>query len=322
MIRQLCLISVLLTVIALPLQAGTIETVALFDPMAGETPESIVFDRNDNAYISLAFTGEIRRVSPTGEMSTVAFVPLGAPCGDIPTILLGLAMDRQDRIYAAVNACDPADHGVWRISPETGNMTLVGNYPPFVIGNGLAIHRGYIYIADTFGPRVWRMPRQGGMAEIWTEDPLLARPPGALFPGPNGIRVFRNKVYVANSSTGDIVRIPIRRGMAGNGEVWATLPDGQGCDEFAFDVKGSIYCTTDPFNTVVRLDRDGGFEFLATADDLLDGPTSAAFGRRGTNRRWLYVTNAAFPQFTTTFRPSLMRIRLDVRGAPLLEGDE
>ena len=89
-----------------------------------------------------------------------------------------------------------------------------------------------------------------------------------------------------------------------------------GCDEFAFDVRGSIYCTTDPFNTVVRLDPDGTTEILLTADDLLDGPTSAAFGRHGTNRKNLYITNAAFPIFTTTFRPSLMRLRLNVPGAP------
>ncbi len=305
---------------SMPLAADHhIETVALFDAVAFETPESIVFDRRDNAYISLALTGEIRKVAPDATMSSLAFLPIGAPCGEIPTVTLGLAIDHRDRIYVAVNACDPSNHGIWRVSTQTGAAKLVGSLPSFVIGNGIAIHRGWIYVADTFGGKVWRLPKAGGMAEIWSEDPLLARPPGAVFPGPNGVRVFRNHLFVANSSTGNIVRIRIRRGVADAGKVHATLPDGQGCDEFAFDVKGSIYCTTDPFNTVVRLDRDGGSEILATAADLLDGPTSAAFGRRAKNSRWLYVTNAAFPQFTTTFRPSLMRIRVGARGAPLLE---
>lgn len=307
------------TVSTAPLAADShVETVVLFDAAAGETPESIVFDQQDNAYISLALLGEIRKVAPDGTTSSLAFLPIGAPCGDIPTVLLGLAIDRHDRIYAAVSACDPANHGIWRVSTQTGAAKLVGNLPPFVVGNGVAVHRGWIYVADTFGGKVWRLPKAGGLAEIWSEDPLLARPPDAVFPGPNGLRVFRNKVYVANSDTGIIVRIPIRQGMAGRARVHAT----QGCDEFTFDLKGSIYCTTDPFNTVVRLDRDGGSEILATAADLLDGPTSAAFGRRAGNSRWLYVTNAAFPRFTTTFRPSLMRIRVGARGAPLFESSK
>lgn len=41
------------------------ETLILFDPTAPpETPESIVFDRQDNAYITLSTTGEIRKSRP------------------------------------------------------------------------------------------------------------------------------------------------------------------------------------------------------------------------------------------------------------------
>jgi sugar lactone lactonase YvrE len=316
--RLVVLAFVMLGVAALPLSADShVETVVLFDAAAGETPESIVFDRQDNAYISLAALGEIRKVTPEREVSSLALLPIGAPCGDIPVMVLGLAIDRQDRLYAAVSACDPANQGIWRVSTQTGAMKLIGNLPPFVISNGIDIHRGWIYIADTLGGKVWRLPKAGGDAEIWSEDPLLARPADALFPGPNGLKVFRNKVFVANSATGNIVLIPIQKGSAGPARIRATLPDGQGCDEFAFDLKGSIYCTTDPFNTIVRLDRDGSSEILATAADLLDGPTSAAFGRRAKNRHWLYITNAAFPQFTTTFRPSLMRMRVQAQGAPI-----
>jgi hypothetical protein len=67
---------------------------------------------------------------------------------------------------------------------------------------------------------------------------------------------------------------------------------------------------------VVRLDPDGTVEVLLTAADGVDGSTSATFGRHGRNRKNLYITNAAFPFFTTAFTPSLMRLRLDVPGAP------
>ena len=300
-----------------PPPAGILETLILFDQAAGETPESIVFDRFDNAYISLAFRGEIRKVAPGyGSATPLAFLPIGGPCPPIPAVTLGLAIDRQDRLYAAVAACDPANQGIWRIDTSDGAAELIAPAPAATVINGIDVDGGFVYGADTFGGLVWRAPGAGGDLEIWSDDPLLDVAPGSPFPGPNGLRVFRRQVLVANSSTGNIVAIPIQpNGTAGTAYVRATLPFPQGCDEFAVDVHGSIYCTTDPFNTLVRLDPDGTTEVLLTGADELDGPTSAAFGRRGTNRKNLYVTNGAFPIFGG-LRPSLMRLRLAVPGAP------
>ncbi len=301
-----------------PILAEEAETLILFDPTPPpETPESIVFDRHDNAYITLSTTGEIRKIAPDFSQSSLAFMPIGAPCGMAPTLALGLAIDIFDRLYVAVTACDPSNTGIWKVDTDDGSIELIANAPSATIWNGIDVHRGFIYAADTFDGLVWRIPLHGGSPEIWADDPLLKRPPGAVFPGPNGLQFFRGKIFVANSSTGTIVGIPIRpNGTAGQAFVKATLPFPQGCDEFTFDLFGRIYCTTDPFNTIVRLDPDGSSEILLTADDLLDGPTSVAFGRRGQNRRNLYITNAAFPIFTTTFRPSLMRLRVDIPGAP------
>lgn len=292
------------------------ETLFLFDPRVPETPESIVIDRSDNAYISLALTGEIRKISPSGAVSTLASMPIGAPCGTQATLTLGLAIDHRDRLYVAVTACDPTNHGLWRVDTDNGAIELLANAPSHVIWNGIVVHNGFVYAADTWGGLLWRIPANGGVAEIWADFPLLKPPPDSEFPGPNGVGYFQREIYVANSATGDILAIPIEAdGSAGEPRVHATLPDGSGGDEFAFDVHGSIYCTTDPFNTVVRLDPDGTSQILLNADDLLDGPTSVAFGRRGGNRHNLYITNAAFPFFPRIFRPSLMRLRLNVPGA-------
>ena len=299
--------------------SGEAETLILFDPDVPENPESIVFDKDDNAYITMVFTGEIRKLSPLLTQSTLTFLPLGLPCADASriTVALGLALDQHDDLYVAISTCDPANQGFWKVDKDDGSLTQIGNVPPTTVINGIDVDKGVVYGADTFDGRIWRVPAEGGTPEVWSDDPLLKRPPGAVFPGPNGLRVYKKRVYVANSSTGTIVAIPIENdGTAGAGVVHATLPPPQGCDEFAFDVHGRIYCTTDPFNTIVRLDPDGTTETLLTEADGLDGPTSAAFGRRGTNRKNLYITNAAFPQFSTTLRPSLMRLRLDIPGAP------
>jgi hypothetical protein len=89
-------------------------------------------------------------------------------------------------------------------------------------------------------------------------------------------------------------------------------------DDLALDVRGRVYATTDPFDTVVRVDRDGSQHVLLDAADGLDGPTAAKFGVRGDDRSTLHVTNAAFPFFAAPGEPrdpSLLRVRLDTPGA-------
>jgi sugar lactone lactonase YvrE len=284
--------------------------------MVPETPESIVFDRQDNAFVTMAFTGEIRKIAPDLNQSTVTFMPLGAPCGMVVTVALGLAIDRHDQLYVAVTACDPSNSGIWKVDTDDGSIELLANAPSFVVWNGIDVHEGFIYAADTFGGLIWRIPATGGSPEIWADDPLLKIAPTSPFPGPNGVQFFRGDIYVANSSTGDILEIPINPdGSAGQATVFGSVFP-LGCDEFTFDVLGRLYCTTDPFNTLARISPDGTVEILLGPADLLDGPTSVAFGRKGTNKKNLYITNAAFPVFTTTFRPSLMRLRIEVPGAP------
>lgn len=301
-----------------PPDAPQLEVVAAFNPAALETPESLAIDRDGNIYISLALTGEIRKIAPDGTQSTFIQFPIGAPltfCGPFFNAVTGITIDPQDdTLYASVVSCDLASRGVWRVTPD-GTGEILATLPLESLPNGIALYRGFLYVADSFLPRIWRVPVEGGTAEVWLEDPLLAGGPG--LPGANGLKIFRHEVYVASSTQGLIVAIPIGpNGAAGAPRVHAVLPAGTGCDDFDLDVHGSIYCTTDPTNLLVRLDPDGTTEILLTAADGLDGPTAALFGRRGQDRFNLYITNAAFPFFSTTFQPSLMRLHLGVPGAP------
>lgn len=57
--------------------AADLSTVALFNPNAFETPESVQFDRHGNAYVSLALTGEIRKIAPDGTQTVLLTVADG-----------------------------------------------------------------------------------------------------------------------------------------------------------------------------------------------------------------------------------------------------
>ncbi len=102
----------------------TVETVALFDANALETPENIAIDNHNNKYISLALTGEIRKIAPDGSQSTVANLPLGAPpltvCGPFFAGLTGITLDQHDNLYANLASCDPDSRGCGR-SRATGS---------------------------------------------------------------------------------------------------------------------------------------------------------------------------------------------------------
>jgi sugar lactone lactonase YvrE len=88
--------------------------------------------------------------------------------------------------------------------------------------------------------------------------------------------------------------------------------DGVIADDFAFDARGNLYATTDPFNTVDVIRPDGSKETLLTAADGLAGPSAVAFGTGRGERTLLYVTNLSF--FERVPRPSLQRVDVGVPG--------
>jgi sugar lactone lactonase YvrE len=301
-----------------PPPPGPVEVVATFDPSALETPESIAIDTSGDIFLSLGLTGEIRKIDAAGVQSTVAFLPLGAPpltpCGSFIGIMGALALDPQDNLYVSLASCNDEDRGIWKVSPD-GEAHLLAGLPPFALPNGVVHHAGKVYVADSELGLIWRAPDDGsGPAEVWLDDPLLKPSVGHVFPGPNGLQLFHDEIYVANSDQFTILAAKIRDdGSAGPVRVHAA---GIGCDDFAFDVLGNLYATTDPFNTMVRVAPDGSMQVLLTAADGLDGPSSAAFGRTAGDHTTLYVNNAAFPFFSTTHSPKLLRLDIGIPGQP------
>lgn len=291
-----------------------VETVVAFDPVRGEFPEGIAFDADGSMLVSIAPLGEVRRFADDGTWSTV----LSLDPGSSGLGVLGLASERSGRFAVAVPSSSPDAHGVWHVGPQSAHR--VPGSEQIVFPNGIAIgHDGAEYVTDSIAGAIWRI-LPGGAAEPWLQHESLEGL-GVLNPfplGANGIAYAKRRLLVANTERCQIVEIPIdAAGAPGTPQVLHAFGPGAFLDGVAVDVAGNVYAVVPGRNEVVRLDRLGGVDVVARAEDGLNIPASAAFGIRTAGRRMLYVTNFSLPQLTPTPTPSVLALPIPLPGPPL-----
>ena len=81
------------------------------------------------------------------------------------------------------------------------------------------------------------------------------------YPGSNGIKIREGWAWISVSGRRLMVRVPIQPdGSAGAIEIAAARLSA---DDFAFGMSGSLYITTHPEHTLVRLDPSGARTTLA-----------------------------------------------------------
>lgn len=243
----------------------------------GQFLESIALSANGTAFVSTGPAGVIISVDASGKQRQFAKLDVG-PQG----FLMCLAFDSQGGLYATAISANPLIHGLWRFRAD-GTGGQIATLPPQAAPNGLALDEGHaqVLIADSFGGVVWSVPMQGGKAQVWTRDRLLApRPLVGRFPGANGLQRVGEAIIVTVSDRSLVLRFPITAsGAAGQPQiVAAALP----ADDFAAAQDGTLYVTTHPFNTVIRLTTLGKSTVIAGPRQNVIGPTSAALTPDGT----------------------------------------
>jgi hypothetical protein len=144
-------------------------------------------------------------------------------------------------------------------------------------------------VADDAAATVWQVDPKTGASHAWLAGGLLEAQNPDLPIGPNGVKVFNNAVYITNTGTGAIIRVPILAdGSAGIPSIYAS---GLMLDDFAFGSDGSIFLATQVRNSVVRLFPDGTTTTIATDVDGLLGDSALAFGRTAADSQDIYVVN-------------------------------
>lgn len=313
-----------------------------------ESPEGITVDKVGNVYISIvvgigdAQHDEIWKFTPSGEKSVLTqFSTPGLG-------RVGLAVDARGNVYIA-RALPVSDPGVYKVD-ESGQAILLPGTEQILFADGLAFDkRGNLYITEMTSlenqliacfpsgeGRIWRVPKDG-TAEIWLRDPLLnGNCLGGLgiAVGANGIQFYNGDLYLINTEQSTIVRVQVRPdGTPGSPEVWATIqpapespftPMGFPAmgDGFTFDVHGNAYVAVVSQSVIVRINaEDMSQETIALFPlDLLDTPTSLAFGTGKGERQSLFVVNMGWMYrfgFPDPPGPSLMKFDVGIPGRPL-----
>lgn len=304
---------------ALASATGHVSEFVAFDPGAGEFAEGISFDKSGNAYVSMTALGQIRRIGPDGTQSVVATIEspgLGvaglevAPSGDIYVAVAALDL--------STGQTDPATRGVYRVTRDGVATRLHGTHSMLFPNDVTIDERGTVYATDTAGGAVWRMPH-GGPAQQWSTAPELAGDGsfGFAFPiGANGIATRAQEVLVGNSERGTLVSLPVRpEGTAGAAHVIKAAPELVSVDGIAVDVHGDVYAVSALQNLLTRVTRSGAVETLATAEDGLNQPSTAAFGTAAGLHTTLFLMNfSIFPEDKT---PGVLAVEVGVPGAPV-----
>jgi len=293
----------------LPFSPAEAREILRFEP--GVFLESIAADGAGNLYMTKLLTGRVMKLSPSGEVTVHADLPVGNKPG-APEGIMCLVPGDDGALYASVIAPGSPHHGVWRIA-GSGEAAHFSRLPDGVIPNGITRDdAGNLYVADAGRGGVWRIDADGDATAWYTGDLLRRRSYIGVYPPANGIQHWQGELYVANSDRAHIVRLPIAGdGKAGPAAVHAGGVPG---DDFAIDDNGILYVTTHPYNSVIRVDRAGERRVIATPEQGVVGPTAAVFARGGVdgNRKLYVVTDGGFynPLPERPLRPNVVELTI------------
>jgi len=149
---------VLLLAALVQAQGNRVSTILDLDPAAFELPEGLAADANGNLYFGLAPTGEIRRVTPSGAVSSVAQLPVPQEQG---LFLAGLRFNAAGELFAGLASNVAGTHGIWRLSADGSRQALFAPMPLGTLPNDIQFWQGEMYASESIGGGIWKFTAGG-----------------------------------------------------------------------------------------------------------------------------------------------------------------
>ena len=227
-------------------------------PDGSAAPEGIEIAPDGDVYVTIfgsaTGAGELLVFDRHGRFERRVLVPEASPT------LLGLAFRPGSDTLLVV---DFGSARVLAVDPGTGSSTPFLTLPatlPHPGGAGLNDvtfdRAGNVYVSDSFQGVVWRTGPGGGEATAWVDDPLL-RTSGVPPFGANGLRFdgAETALFVANTGSDMVVRVPVSAGAPGVPAVFATGING--ADGLVVDEDDNVWVTANQADEIVVVDPTG-----------------------------------------------------------------
>ncbi|GAC1445421.1 MAG: hypothetical protein NVS3B26_24350 [Mycobacteriales bacterium] len=243
---------------------------------------------------------------------------------------MSMALDARGRVYVA----DYAPPRILRIDMTSGRQTTYATVPDLkgAADNGVGDSKpwpdgvaflpdGRLLVTDLAQGTVFVVPRGGGAARAWLQDPVLRSTFGpnqlVLTPQGDALLDVTASTVPATAGRGTLYRFAIVAGKPGPlSLVYATRP-GEGPDGFALGRSGRLYVPTLVTDRVAVV-GPGGTEVASYggAGSLLDSPSSVTLLDSGD----ALVTNLTY--FTNDASHDLvLRLRLNDLPVPAVRPD-
>ncbi|HEV3342841.1 MAG TPA: hypothetical protein VG125_20885 [Pirellulales bacterium] len=276
--------------------------------------ENLAIDAEGAVFVSVYSHNRVDRYDPATRAVT-EFVEVPAPP-------MGLAFDAEGALWIAAGTLRKGPGYVYRVERD-GAVRQWCELPDALFINGCTMHPngGTLLVCESASGRILAIDLdKPGRWDVWLEGDRL-RPIVAGYPGANGIKIRDGWAWISVSGRRLMARVPFHPdGSAGDIEIAAARLQA---DDFAFGMSGSVYITTHPEHTLVRLDPSGARTTLAGPEQGMVGSTACAFGRGSGDERALYVTTDGgflIPHESGIQDAKLVRIEVGESGWPLLPG--
>jgi len=274
--------------------------------------ENVALGPDGSVFVTVYSSNRIGRYDPsTGAISVFA---------EFPTPPMGLAFDESGTLWVTSCTMRTAPGYIWKVGVE-GKIQQWAYLPDATFMNGCTVHPNgrNLLVCESRSNRVLSIDlQQSGEWSVWLENESIG-PGESSFPGANGIKIRDREAWLTVSGRYLIVRVPIlANGSAGEVRpVWEKVLG----DDFAFGASGSLYVTTHPAQTLVRIDPSGKRTTIAGPDQGMVGATACAFGTAPGDEHALYVsTGGGFvaPHEGAVQDAKLVRLEVGEAGYPLL----
>jgi sugar lactone lactonase YvrE len=269
--------------------------------------ENIAIAQDGTIFITSYEEGKIYRLKPGEEHHDFA---------KIEGNLAGMAIQPNGNILVA-GALKGGTSNIWQIQPN-GSMEVLVALPDAILLNGMTHLQGDIYlVADSYKGVIWAVDAIAKTAEIWVQDPLLARSDSNHpFPAVNGIKIYQKALFASNTQRQLLIRIPLEdNAKPGTPEEFL---NNVNLDDFAFDIDGNLYGTTHVYNSAIRITPQKEITTIAKAEQGMTGNTAVAFGCTSNDKTCIYITTnggMSLPPSTGLEPAKVVRLEVGVAGA-------